>query len=89
MLFDVNLNSLQTSVIPDGMRSRVAGAYSTLNYGVRPVGALVGGLLATAFGLRAALLVGAVGGALSLLWLLSSPIPRIHSLAADDVATTR
>ncbi|MFD9541500.1 MFS transporter [Streptomyces sp. NPDC060022] len=89
MLFDVNLNSLQTSVIPDGMRSRVAGAYSTLNYGIRPVGALVGGLLATAFGLRAALLVGAVGGALSLLWLLFSPIPRIHSLAADDVATTR
>lgn len=89
MLFDVNLNSLQTSVIPDGMRSRVAGAYSTLNYGIRPVGAIVGGLLATVFDLRTALLVGAVGGALSLLWLLSSPIPRIHSLAADGVATAR
>ncbi|MFE2019100.1 MFS transporter [Streptomyces sp. NPDC059499] len=89
MLFDVNLNSLQTSVIPDGMRSRVAGAYSTLNYGLRPAGAIVGGLLATVFDLRTALLVGAVGGALSLLWLLSSPIPRIHSLAADDVASAR
>ncbi|MER5897791.1 MFS transporter [Streptomyces sp. NPDC001876] len=89
MLFDVNLNSLQTSVIPDGMRSRVAGAYSTLNYGIRPAGAIVGGLLATVFDLRTALLVGAVGGALSLLWLLSSPIPRIHSLAADDVASAR
>ncbi|MFE4450669.1 MFS transporter [Streptomyces sp. NPDC056796] len=86
MLFDVNLNSLQTSVIPDGMRSRVAGAFSSVNYGVRPLGAVVGGLLATAFGLRATLLVGAVGGMMSLLWLLASPIPRIRSLAPDDLA---
>ncbi|MES9559886.1 MULTISPECIES: MFS transporter [unclassified Streptomyces] len=85
MLFDVNLNSLQTSVIPDGMRSRVAGAFSSVNYGVRPLGAVVGGLLATGFGLRATLLVGAVGGTLSLLWLLASPIPRIRSLAENDV----
>ncbi|MGW2727731.1 MFS transporter [Streptomyces sp. NPDC001494] len=81
MLFDVNLNSLQTAVIPDGMRSRVAGAFSTVNYGIRPVGALVGGVLATAVGLRTTLVTAAVGGALSLLWLLPSPIPRIRSLA--------
>ncbi|MEV0784011.1 MFS transporter [Streptomyces sp. NPDC050423] len=84
MLFDVNLNSLQAAVIPDGMRSRVAGAYSTVNYGVRPVGAVVGGLLATFVGLRATLLVAAVGGALSLLWLLPSPIPRTRSLSRPD-----
>ncbi|MFI0968382.1 MFS transporter [Streptomyces sp. NPDC021080] len=83
MLFDVNLNSLQANVIPDGMRSRVAGAYSTINYGLRPVGAVFGGLLATLIGLRATLLIGAVGGALSLLWLLPSPIPGIRSLTAD------
>ncbi|MEV0850184.1 MFS transporter [Streptomyces sp. NPDC049954] len=88
MLFDVNLNSLQTSVIPDGMRSRVAGAFTTVNYGIRPVGAVIGGLLATAVGLRTTLLIGAAGGTLSLLWLLSSPIPRIRSLASDGVATT-
>ncbi|GII75757.1 MFS transporter [Sphaerisporangium rufum] len=86
MLFDVNLNSLQAAVIPDGMRSRVAGAFGTLNYGVRPVGAVIGGLLATFAGLRVTLLVGAVGGALSLLWLLPSPIPRIRSLTPDDPA---
>ncbi|WP_328629480.1 MFS transporter [Streptomyces sp. NBC_00353] len=84
MLFDVNLNSLQADVIPDGMRSRVAGAYSTINYGIRPVGAVLGGLLATLIGLRATLLLAAVGGALSLLWLLPSPIPRIHSLTPDN-----
>ncbi|MFD3658478.1 MFS transporter [Streptomyces sp. NPDC058620] len=86
MLFDVNLNALQTTVIPDGLRSRVAGAYSTINYGIRPIGAIVGGILATAIGLRATLLIAAVGGVLSMLWLLPSPIPRIHSLAPDKTA---
>ncbi|MFJ6466751.1 MFS transporter [Streptomyces sp. NPDC091387] len=84
MLFDVNLNALQTTVIPDGLRSRVAGAYSTINYGIRPIGAIVGGLLATALGLRPTLLIAAVGGVLSMLWLLPSPIPRIRSLAPDE-----
>ena len=80
MLFDVNLNSLQTSVVPDGLRSRVAGAYSTVNYGVRPLGALIGGELATLAGLRVTLTVAAVGGAMSALWLAASPIPGIRVL---------
>ncbi|WP_329569641.1 MFS transporter [Kitasatospora sp. NBC_01266] len=86
MLFDVNLNSLQAAVIPDGMRSRVSGAFSTVNYGIRPVGALVGGLLGTVLGLRETLLLAALGGSLSLLWLLASPIPRIRSL--ESIAAT-
>lgn len=81
MWFDVNLNSLQTAVTPDALRSRVTGAFGTVNYGVRPLGALAGGALATAFGLRATLVTVAVGGVLSVLWLLSSPIPGIRSLA--------
>ncbi|GAA0385407.1 hypothetical protein GCM10009530_40430 [Microbispora corallina] len=88
MLFDVNLNSLQAAVIPDGMRSRVAGAYSTINYGIRPLGSVLGGLLATLIGIRGTLLIAAVGGALSLLWLLPSPIPRIRSLTPDTPVST-
>ncbi|MFI5883026.1 MFS transporter [Streptomyces sp. NPDC051554] len=85
MLLDVNLNSLQASVVPDGLRSRVAGAYSTVNYGVRPLGALIGGELATLTGLRVTLTVAAVGGAMSALWLLASPIPGIRELGHAPV----
>ncbi|MFD8816938.1 MFS transporter [Streptomyces sp. NPDC059627] len=76
MLFDINLNSLQTAATPDGVRGRVTGAYSAVNYGVRPLAALVGGGLATLVGLRPTITVAAVGGALCVLWLLPSPIPR-------------
>jgi MFS family permease len=83
MLFDVNQNAILTAAVPDGMRARVTGLYSSINYGVRPVAALVGGLLATHVGLRATFLAVAVGGSLSLVWFLVSPIPRINTI--DDV----
>lgn len=51
MLFDINLNSLQTAVTLDSMRSRVSGAYATVNYGIRPLGALIGGWSAEHFGI--------------------------------------
>jgi MFS family permease len=86
MLFDVNLNALMTSVVSDGLRGRVAGAFSTVNYGIRPIGSIAGGLLGTLVGLRATLLIAAAGGALSVLWLTGSAIPAIRTLSAtpDD-----
>ncbi len=84
MLFDVNLNALQATITPDAVRSRVSGAYSTINYGVRPLGAVAGGLMGTYLGLRPTLVLAALGGVLSVLWLVPSPIPAVRSLADLD-----
>jgi MFS family permease len=86
MLFDVNLNALKSALVPDGLRSRLAGAYSAVNYGIRPLGALTGGALGTWLGLRPTLFLAAVGGPLCALWLLPSPIPGLHSI--NDVCAT-
>jgi hypothetical protein len=43
-----------------------------LFHGVLPVGALVGGAIAQAVGLRRALLIGAIGVLLSTMWLVFS-----------------
>lgn len=80
MCLDVPLNSLQASVTPDQMRSRVAGAMSSINYGIRPLGAALGGLLGGWIGVRETLLVSASGGILALLWLLWSPVIRVRTL---------
>jgi MFS family permease len=84
MLFDVNLNAVQAVVTPDAARGRVVGAFTTINYGVRPVGAVVGGLLADLVGVRPTLVIGGVGGALAVLWLLRTPLVRVASI--DDLA---
>lgn len=86
MIFDINLNSVQLAVTADHMRSRVAGVFSTINYGSRPLGAVVGGLLGSWIGVRPTLLVAAAGGALCSLWLLPSPIPAIRDLSEVGTA---
>lgn len=84
MLLDINLNAVQASVTPDAVRSRIAGAFRTINYGTRPLGALIGGLLGSYLGLRPTLLLSTLGAVLGFLWLLPSPIPRIRSLDELD-----
>ena len=76
MIFDVNQNALWLLVTPWRLRGRQAGAARLFTYGVRPLGALAGGLLAAAIGVRGALLASAVGALGGVLWLLASPLPR-------------
>lgn len=82
MFLDISSGSLQAAVIPGTLRSRVSGAFRTVNYGVRPIGALVGGLLGGCVGLRPTLWLASAGGALSVLWLVPSPIPGMRELPA-------
>jgi len=83
MLFDINLNALQTAVVDDDLRSRVSGAFATVNYGIRPLGALVGGLLAGPLGVGQTLALAAAGGTLSVLWLVGTPI--LSTRAIEDL----
>lgn len=83
MLLDISAGSIFAAVIPHRLRSRVSGAYTFVNYGVRVVGSLVGGLLGSVLGLRPALWIGAAGALLGVLWLLPSPVPRLKDLPAQ------
>ncbi|MEE4544348.1 MFS transporter [Streptomyces sp. V4-01] len=80
MLLDITSGSLQAALIPDVLRSRVSGAFRTVNYGMRPLGALVGGVLGSSIGLRPTLWIATVGGVLCVLWILPSPVPRLREL---------
>lgn len=83
MLYDINVNSIQTAVTPDRMRSRSAGAYATVNYGIRPLGALLGGLLGEWVGVPATLVIASVGGCFGVIFLWRSPVVRIRRV--DDL----
>jgi predicted MFS family arabinose efflux permease len=80
MLLDVGLGALYAAIVPDPLRARVSGAFLLVNYGVRPLGALAGGLLAAAIGLQTTMWVTAVGALLGVLWLLPSPMPQLRNL---------
>jgi predicted MFS family arabinose efflux permease len=78
MVFDVNQNSLSAMIMPNEVRSRVVGVSRFFNYGTRPFGALLGGVLGTAIGLRPTLWIGVVGCLLGVFFLLASPMPQMR-----------
>jgi predicted MFS family arabinose efflux permease len=80
MVLDVGLGSLYAALVPDQMRARVSGAFLLVNYGVRPIGAVAGGLLAAVIGLHTTMWITAVGALAGVLWLLPSPMPRLREL---------
>jgi predicted MFS family arabinose efflux permease len=80
MLLDITGGAIKAAVVPDRLRARVSGAYMVVNYGVRPLGALAGGLLGAAIGVRETLWIATVGAILGVLWLLPSPIMSMREL---------
>jgi MFS family permease len=81
MIFDVSAASMAFLRIPDRIRARAAGSFRFVNYGVRPIGALLGGALGTALGLQTTLWIGVLGALLGVVWLFFSPIPRLREVA--------
>jgi MFS family permease len=76
MMLDISVGAIFAAVIPDPLRARVTGAFQSVNYGVRPIGALLGGLLGSAFGLRPALWVATLGGVAGAMLVLPTALPR-------------
>jgi MFS family permease len=84
MILDISSATIKAALVPDRLRARVSGAYMVVNYGVRPLGALVGGALGTWIGLRTALWIGAGGAILGALWLLPSPVLGLRDLPEQE-----
>ncbi|HEX5251251.1 MAG TPA: MFS transporter [Gaiellales bacterium] len=85
MILDITAGSITASVVPGRLRARVAGAFSIVNYGVRPLGALAAGAAASVIGIHDTLWIATVGGALSALWLVPSPLPHLRTLPAEPI----
>jgi MFS family permease len=87
MILDISGAAIKAALVPDRLRARVAGAYMVVNYGVRPLGALLGGALGTWIGLRPTLWIASVGAIAGALWLLPSPLMRLRELPEPEEAT--
>jgi MFS family permease len=86
MMLDISIGAIFAAVIPDTLRARVTGAFQAVNYGVRPLGALLGGLLGSTLGLRPALWVATLGGVAGAVLVLPTALPRYRLPSGEAAA---
>jgi predicted MFS family arabinose efflux permease len=80
MLWLICQTTVRQLVTPFSLMGRVNATVQTAIYGVRPLGALAGGMLAAEAGLQSALLLIAVAFALSTLVIVLSPLARLRAM---------
>ena len=85
IIINVNGVSLRQSLTPDHLQGRVNATGRWINWSILPLAAILGGLIATAIGLRGTILVGAVIGLLSLPWLIFTPIRKLREMPRNPV----
>jgi predicted MFS family arabinose efflux permease len=73
-VYFINVISLRQAVIPANILGRASASLDFVGEGTSPIGALVGGALATVIGARWTWLVGAAGIVAGSLWLILSPV---------------
>ena len=73
-VYNINQVSLRQAITPDRVQGRMNATVRTIIWGTIPIGAFVGGLIGTVYGLLPAMYVGIAVSALSGLWILAGPI---------------
>ena len=85
IIINVNGVSLRQSLTPDHLQGRVNATGRWINWSILPLAAILGGIIATAIGLRGTILVGAVIGLLSLPWLIFTPIRTLREMPRNPI----
>ncbi|MDQ3810305.1 MAG: MFS transporter, partial [Chloroflexota bacterium] len=75
--------SYRQTVTPDVLLGRTNATVRSLTVGAQLIGAVIGGLVAAAFGTALALLVAAVGMLLAPAWLVLSRVPALETATPD------
>ncbi len=87
VVYNVNQVSLRQAITPMQMQGRMNATMRFMVWGTMPIGSLAGGILGNRIGLRPTLWVAAVGGLLSFLPPLLSPVrslQRIPETGGDE-----
>ena len=84
--FNVNAITLRQVVTPTRLLARMNATYRMLIWGAPPVGAVAGGLLGSAVGLRAAVVISLIAMTSPILWIFFSPVFRLSEMPTGPLA---
>ena len=78
--YNITQVSLRQAITPERLQGRMNASMRWIVWGTLPLGQLAGGAIATAYGLRAALWVGAIGSLFTFLPVLLSGVRSIQEM---------
>jgi MFS family permease len=83
LVFNVNQVSYRQSITPEHLQGRMNATMKFIAVLMIPAGSIAGGLLATAFGLHAAIWVGSIGALFSFVPALVSPLRGLRTIPTE------
>jgi MFS family permease len=85
-VYNINQVSLRQAITPDRVQGRMNATVRTIIWGTIPIGAVIGGILGTVYGVLPAIYVGIAVSLLSGVWILAGPIRlRVQPEPVGDV----
>jgi MFS family permease len=88
-LYGLNQQTIRQAFIPRELMSRAQATWRFLVYGTQPIGALLGGLLASTAGLRATLITSSIGMLAATIVALASQLRKLRTLPEKAVRPSR
>ena len=79
-IYNITQLSFRQAITPERLQGRMNSVMRFIVWGVMPLGALLGGALASWFSLRTAIWVGAIGMSLAVLPVLLSPVRTLREM---------
>jgi MFS family permease len=86
--YNITQVSLRQAITPERLQGRMNAAMRWIVWGTLPLGSLTGGGIATAYGLRAALWTGAIGGGFTFLPVALTSVRKIREMPEPVDAPT-
>ncbi|MDT7549044.1 MAG: hypothetical protein QOE84_1438 [Actinomycetota bacterium] len=84
VVYNVAQVSFRQSICPPALQGRMNASVRFIVWGTMPLGALAGGALGTMIGVRPTLVVAAVGGCASVLWVVFSPLFGMRDFPTEE-----
>ena len=86
VVYNVSQVSYRQAITPERMQGRMNASMRFIIWGTMPIGSIVGGALATTIGLLPTIWIGAMGGLLSVLPLVLTPVRTLRTIPASPDA---
>ena len=80
VVYNIVQVSYRQAICPPRLQGRMNSVMRFMVWGTIPLGSLTGGVLASTLGLRQTMVVGAIGSALAVLWIVFSPQRHLREM---------